>query len=591
MIATEIQPTHLISPYGGRLIDLRVAGELIPQLIADSSRLQSIHLSRRSVCDLELLSIGAFSPLDRFMGYEDYQRVLEEMRLVDGHIFPVSVTLPVHDVPVRLDQDLALRDEQNQLLAIMTVTEIYPWDQFREAEHIAGTQDRRHPLVAEMCSWGRLNISGPLRMVQMPQHSDFTKLRLTPAETRKRLEQLGHQNVVAFQTRNPMHRAHEELTKRATEQVNGSLLLHPVIGLTNPGDVDSQTRVRTYKALADNYYDQRRTLLALLPLAMRMAGPREALWHALIRRNYGANHLIIGRDHASPGVASDGKPYYEPYAAQKLIEQFSDEIGVKPVCYDELVYLPDEDRYEERSRVANSAATLSMSGTEVRKQLLRNARSLPPWFTRPEVAQILNERYQPLHKQGVCIWFTGYSGAGKSTTAELVNMLLQECGRNVTVLDGDVIRLILSPELGFSRKDRDLNIRRIGFVASEIVGRGDTVICAAISPYRSTRNEVREMIGEDRFVEVFVDTPLEECERRDPKGLYAKARSGEIKNFTGIDDPYEPPVCCEVTLKTIASTAQENAWRIISYLMNRGFLLDSQRCNRVTSTADAAPPE
>jgi sulfate adenylyltransferase len=576
LTATEDHLTRLVSPYGGRLIDLRVDAELIPQLSADASRLQSIRLSRRSVCDLELLSTGAFSPLDRFMGREDHERVLEEMRLSNRIVFPISVTLPVHEPLVHLDQDIALRDERNQLLAIMTVMEIYQWDQSREAEHIAGTQDVRHPLVAEMCSWGPLNISGPLRVLQMPGHHDFVNLRLTPAETREKLEELGYQNVIAFQTRNPLHRAHEELTKRAIEQLNGALLLHPVIGMTNSGDIDSYTRVRTYKALAENYYDQSRILLSLLPLAMRMAGPREALWHALIRRNYGANHIIIGRDHASPGMASNGSPYYAAYAAQELVEQFSDEIGIRPLPYGEFVYLPDEDRYEEKSRVPEGVSTSSISGTELRQQFLRTGRSLPPWFTRPEVAEILTQTYPPRHKQGVCIWFTGFSGAGKSTTADVLTVLLQECGRQVTVLDGDVIRLNLCPGLGFSREDRDLNIRRIGFVASEIVRHGGAVVCAAVSPYRSTRNEVRGMIGDDRFVEVFVDTPLEECERRDTKGLYAKARRGEIRNFTGIDDSYEPPQCPEIRLETIGRAPEENARVIISYLRNQGFLRDSQ---------------
>jgi len=587
---TESPTKQLIPPYGDRLIDLRVETELIPQLSAAANHLPSIRLSQRSVCDLELLACGAFSPLDRFMGRDDYQRVLEEMRLANGCLFPISVTLPVHKVPVRLDQDIALRDERNQLLAIMTVTEIYQWDPSREAACILGTQDSRHPLFAEMRSRGPLNISGPLRLLQMPRHYDFVKLRLTPAETRARLEQLEYESVIAFQTRNPLHRSHEELTKRATVQLNGVLLLHPVIGLTNPGDVDSYTRVRTYQALADNYYDQRRILLALLPLAMRMAGPREALWHALIRRNYGANHLIIGRDHASP---ANGCAYYQPYAAQELVQRYSEELGIRPLPFDEFVYLPDEDRYEELSRVPKGASMCKLSGTALRKQFLRTGRLPPPWFTRPEVAEILIETYPPRHKQGVCIWFTGLSGAGKSTTADVLTVLLQECGRQVTVLDGDVIRSQLSPELGFSRQDRDLNIRRIGFVAAEIVRHGGAVVCATVSPYNSTRNEVRGTVGDDHFVEVFVDTPLEECERRDTKGLYAKARRGEVKNFTGIDDPYEPPQCPEIRLETIASAPEENARLIISYLRTQGFLETAQsfdrKSTRLRSRVNAGP--
>ena len=406
----------------------------------------------------------------------------------------------------------------------------------------------------------------------MPSHYDFRELRLTPAETRARLATYGHSNVVAFQTRNPLHRVHEELTKRAAQEVDGVLLLHPVVGMTKPGDVDHFTRVRTYKALADRYYDKDRILLALLPLAMRLAGPREALWHAVIRRNYGANFLIVGRDHAGPGNDSTGKPFYGPYDAQELVSQYEDELGVKMVPFRQFVYLPDEGRYEEVSRIAADTKTADISGTQVREEYLNNGRQLPDWFTRPEVAEILSESYPPRHKQGVCIWFTGLSGAGKSTTAEVLTELLLQEGRQVTVLDGDVVRTHLSKGLGFSKEDRDINIRRIGYVASEIVRHGGTVVCAAISPYRATRNDVRAMAGTDHFVEVFVDTPLEVCEERDFKGLYAKARRGELTGFTGIDDPYEEPLNPEITLDTVGQTAEDNARAIIEYLRSRGLL-------------------
>jgi sulfate adenylyltransferase len=423
-----------------------------------------------------------------------------------------------------------------------------------------------------MHRWGKLNISGSIQMVQIPQHYDFQDLRLTPAQTRERLEAAGHENVVAFQTRNPMHRVHEELTKRAIESVDGTLLLHPVVGMTKPGDVDYFTRVRTYKALVSRYYDPDRVVLSLLPLAMRMAGPREALWHMIIRRNYGANHLIVGRDHAGPGRDSTGKPFYGPYDAQQLAEKYSEELGVKVIPFRMLVYLPDEDKYEEVSKVPENARTASISGTQVREEYLGNGRKLPEWFTRPEVAEILSESYPPKHKQGVCIWFTGLSGSGKSTNAEVLTYLLMEHGRQVTLLDGDVVRTHLSKGLGFSKEDRDTNIRRIGFVAAEIVRHGGTVVCAAVSPYRATRNDVRRMVGADRFVEVFVDTPLEVCEQRDHKGLYAKARRGEIKGFTGIDDPYEPPLNPEIRLDTVNRTPEENARMILDYLIEKGFV-------------------
>lgn len=563
----------LISPYGGDLIDLIAPAEELLELKDYAARLPSIQLSERAVCDLELLATGAFSPLATFMGQADYKRVLHDMRLASGQVFPIPITLPVdHDPNLALDREIALRDSRNELLAILTITEIYEWDRTELARHVFGTEDLRHPLVAEMNRWGPINISGALKVIALPTHHDFRELRLSPAETRAQLETYGHQNVVAFQTRNPLHRAHEEITKRAASQVDGVLLLHPVVGLTKPGDVDHFTRVRSYKILASKYYAPDRILLSLLPLAMRLAGPREAVWHALIRRNFGATHMIIGRDHASPGVDSSGKPFYQPYAAQELAEQLSPEIGVEILSFNEFVYLPEEDRYEEVSQISESTPTASLSGTQVRDDYLQNGKQLPSWFTRPEVAEILAETFPPRHKQGVCIWFTGLSGAGKSTTAEILTVLIQEHGRQVTILDGDVVRTHLSRGLGFSKEDRDLNIRRIGFVAAEIVRHGGTVLCAAVSPYRATRNDVRNMVGSDQFIEIFVDTPIEECERRDTKGMYAQARRGEIKGFTGIDDPYEPPQHPELRLETIDKSPEANAAEILEYLTQHRFI-------------------
>ena len=568
----KTQTNKLISPYGGKLVDLLTPAEELPDLKALASDLPTVRISERSVCDLELLATGAFSPLETFMGEEDYQRVLAEMRLKDGHLFPIPITLPVDPVPhISLDQKITLCNAKNELLAVMTIEEIYEWDLREAAECVFKSQDVRHPLVAEMHRWGKLYISGRLQILQLPKHYDFQDIRLTAQQTRQRLEALDCNSVVAFQTRNPLHRVHEELIKRATEESDGTLLLHPVVGMTKPGDVDHYTRVRTYRALAAHYHDPKRVLLALLPLAMRMAGPREAVWHALIRRNFGANHLIVGRDHASPGVDSTGKPFYGPYDAQELMEQSSEELGVTLVPFREFVYLPDEDRYEEVSKVQAGTQTASLSGTQVREQYLNAGKRIPEWFTRPEVAEILSETHPPRHRQGVCIWFTGFSGSGKSTTAEVLIALLPEHGRQVTLLDGDVVRTHLSKGLGFSKEDRDTNIRRIGFVASEIVRHGGTVICAAVSPYRATRNEVRSLMP-DHFVEVFVDTPLEVCEDRDTKGMYAKARRGEIQGFTGVDDPYEAPENPEIVLDTVDGQPEENASRIIDYLKDKDFL-------------------
>nr|QEO74879.1 hypothetical protein [uncultured bacterium] len=507
------------------------------------------------------------------MGRADYQSVLENMRLVTGTLFPIPISLPVGEgESLSIGQEIALRDLKNNLIAVITIEEIFEWDVSHEAERVYGTTDVRHPLVAEMHTWGKRYVSGPLKVLNLPKHFSFVELRHTPAEVRELLSNKGHANVVAFQTRNPMHRAHEELTKQAAQKIGGCLLLHPVVGQTKAGDVDHYTRVRSYKVLVGNYYDPRRTVLSLLPLAMRMAGPREALWHALIRRNYGANHFIVGRDHASPGLDSEGKPFYGAYDAQQLLERFGEEIGVTPVPFNELVYLPQERRYIEADKVSKSTQILSLSGTRVRTEYLEAGKRLPEWFTRSEIAEILAQAYPPRHQKGFCIWFTGLSGAGKTSIAEVLTEKLAEIGRQVTVLDGDVVRTNLSKGLGFSKEDRDTNILRIGYVASEIVRHNGAVICAAVSPYRAARNEVRNMVGEDHFILVFVDTPLEVCEQRDIKGMYGKARRGEIQGFTGIDDPYEAPLDPDLTVTTINCSPEDNARQILDYLFSKGLL-------------------
>ena len=569
--AQDSLASTLVPPYGGALVNLVQPAEQVAQLRDYAATLPSIQISQRSVCDLELLACGAFSPLDRFMGRDDYQTVLHEMRLKDGCLFPIPLTLPISPTSgLRLDSEVALRSPKNELLAILNVEDVYEWNRTEAASFVLGTTDAKHPLVAEMESWSRLHVSGRLRVIQLPLHYDFRELRLTPAEVRERLVALGRSNIVAFQTRNPLHRAHEEMTKRAMAEVDGTLLLHPVVGMTKPGDTDHYTRVRTYKVLVEHYYDRDRILLALLPLAMRLAGPREALWHAIIRRNFGANHLIVGRDHASPGTDSQGKPFYGAYDAQELVQTYSNEIGVKVIPFRELVYHPEQDRFAEAGSETDTATTIS--GRQVREDYLHQGRQLPEWFTRPEVSAILSESYPARHRQGMCIWFTGLSGAGKSTTAEILTELLLAHGRRVTLLDGDIVRTHLSKGLGFSKEDRDTNIRRIGFVAAEIVRHGGVAICAAVSPYRTTRNEVRNMVGSDRFIEVFVDTPIEVCEQRDPKGMYAKARRGELKEFTGIDDPYEVPISPEIWLETTSASAEDNANRILKFLTEGGLM-------------------
>ena len=573
MADVVVRESVLVEPYGGGLVDLVVPAEEREYLARRAAELPAVQISERSMCDLELLVTGGFSPLDQFMSSADYASVLQDMRLADGTLFPIPITLPLAEPgSVEAGQEVALRSPKNELMAIMRVDEVFEAALDRESELVYGTTDTRHPLVNEMAGWGPFCMSGPITALNTPPHSDFPALRRTPRQTRDLLESLGYANVVAFQTRNPLHRAHEELTKRAARKVDGALLIHPVVGMTKPGDVDHYTRVRTYSSLVERHYDASRTLLSLFPLAMRLAGPREAVWHAIIRRNYGANHFIVGRDHASPGNDSTGKPFYGPYDAQELLADVGAEIGVKMVSSSELVYLEGEDRYEEVDALPNGAKTLSLSGTQVREEYLAKGKPLPPWFTRPEVASILAEGFPPRHKQGVCIWFTGLPSAGKSTIADILSIKLMEYGKAVTVLDGDVVRTHLSKGLGFSKDDRDTNILRIGFVASEIVRHNGTVICAAVSPYDATRNRVRETVGDDHFVMVFVDSPVEVCEARDVKGLYAKARRGEIQDFTGVNDPYEAPADAEIRVTTTDCTPDTNADAIVAYLREEGYL-------------------
>lgn len=571
-VVTETESKGLIEPYGGRLVDLLALEEERPELEREATHLPSLQVSSRSVCDLEILASGGFSPIDRFMGSADYESVLRSMRLSNGVLFPIPLVLPVHEANRhKAGERVALRSPKNNLLAVLEIEEVFELNPEEEAKQVCRTTDDAHPLVGEMRNWGRYALSGPLRVVQISEHVDFPGLRKTPAQVRNRLAALGLDNVVAFQTRNPMHRAHEELAKRAAARVNGAILLHPAAGVAHHGDVDHYTRIRTYRLMADRYFEQSRTVLSLLPLAMRMAGPREALWHAIIRRNFGANYFIVGRDHASPGKDSRGQPFYGPYEAQALVARHADEIGVAPLAFEELVYLPEEDRYEEATRVPPGVSGMSISGTKVR-DMLAQGEPLPSWFTRPEIAAALGAAYPPRSQQGFCVWLTGLPGAGKSSIAERLTILLTERGRQVTLLDGDVVRTHLSKGLTFSREDRDTNILRIGFVASEIVRHNGVVICAAVSPYRSTRNQVRSMMRQGSFVETFVNTPVSVCEQRDVKGFYAKARCGQMKGFTGVDDPYESPLQPELLVETTHCAPEHSAQRIVDYLLEIGFL-------------------
>ena len=567
---------HLIAPHGGALVDLFAAAGRRAELKAASRDWPSHDLTPRQLCDLELLAGGGFSPLTGFLGRRDYDRVCAEMRLEDGTLWPVPVTL---DVPEALaaslapGASLALRDDEGVMLAVLDVEDLWRPDREAEAEAVFGCANPEHPGVAHLLDRTQpCYVGGRVTAVEPVTHYDYRLLRHTPAELRAEFAKLGWTKVVAFQTRNPMHRAHQELTLRAAKEVDASLLIHPVVGLTKAGDVDHYTRVRCYQALLHRYPSQT-ALLSLLPLAMRMGGPREAVWHAIIRKNHGCTHLIVGRDHAGPGRDSAGEPFYGPYDAQELLRRHEAEIGVTMVPFRMMVYVEDRDAYLPVDEAPKGARTLSLSGTELRRRLAEG-RDVPSWFTFPDVARELRRSHPPRERQGFTVFFTGLSGSGKSTIANaLLVKFLEFGGRPVTLLDGDLVRRNLSSELGFSKEHRDVNIRRIGYVASEITKNGGIAVCAPIAPYDAVRKDVRAMIEPlGGFVLVHVDTPLEVCEQRDRKGLYAKARAGVIKEFTGISDPYEAPDDAELSIDTAALTPDEAAQRIILHLEKAGYV-------------------
>jgi sulfate adenylyltransferase len=567
---------HLVPPYGGVLVDAVVDDERASELRKASTHWPSWDLTPRHLCDLELLLSGAFSPLRGFLGSADVASVCADMRLSDGTLWPIPVTLDVPDelaTQVGPGASVALRDPEGVMLAALHVEEVYRPDLRAEAQGVFGTTDPAHPGVAHLLERTHPNyLAGTLEGIQLPAHHDYTALRYTPAELRAEFTRQGWRRVVAFQTRNPLHRAHHELTLRAAKEVEANLLVHPVVGMTKPGDVDHYTRVRCYQAIMDGY-PHNTAMLALLPLAMRMGGPREAVWHAIIRRNHGATHLIVGRDHAGPGADAQGRPFYGPYDAQDLVRQHEAELGVKMVPFRRMVYVEHRDSYLPEDEVPQGARTLTISGTEQRRRL-NEGRDLPDWFTPPAVATELRRSYPPRARQGFTVFFTGLSGSGKSTIANvLLVKLLELGGRPVTLLDGDIVRKHLSSELGFSKEHRDINIRRIGFVASEITKNGGIAICAPIAPYDATRKDVRAMVEPGGgFLLIHVSTSLEVCEARDRKGLYAKARAGALPEFTGISDPYEEPVDADVTIDTTQLTPEEAAQQIILHLESEGYI-------------------
>jgi sulfate adenylyltransferase len=569
--------SHLITPHGGELIDLIAKPERVAALKAQSREWPSWDLTARQLCDLELLMNGGFSPLRGFMTRADYESVCQEMRLTSDLLWPMPITLDVtEDFAKSLkpgSSKIALRDPEGVMSAVLHVEEVWHPDREAEANSVFGTTSKVHPgvdyLLSKANPW---YVGGRIEGMQLPSHYDFKDLRLTPAEQRAEFARLGWSRVVAFQTRNPMHRAHVELTFRAAKMVEANLLIQPSVGMTKPGDVDYFTRVRCYQLLLSKY-PAGTAKLGLLPLAMRMGGPREAIWHALIRKNYGATHFIVGRDHAGPGKDSDGKPFYGAYEAQELFKEHEADIGVTMVPFSMMVYLENQDQYVPDNEVPQGARTLNLSGTDLRDRL-NEGREIPGWFTYPEVVQELRRSFPPRHKQGLTIFFTGLSGSGKSTIANvLITKFLEVGGRPVTLLDGDLVRKNLSSELGFSKEHRDINIRRIGYVASEITKNGGIAICAPIAPYDATRKHVRQLIEpHGGFILVHIATTIETCEERDRKGLYAKARAGILKEFTGISDPYEVPTDADVVVDTGEFSAEEAAQKIILHLERQGFI-------------------
>ncbi len=563
-------------PHGGELKDLYLdadAAEAEKQAARDYA---SWDLSERQLCDIELLLNGAFSPLDGFLNQADYDSVVSGMRLTSGVLWPVPITLDVTEEfaeTIKSGDKLALRDLEGVILATLEIGDIWTPDKSAEAKGVYGTTDEMHPAVHYLNNIANpVYVGGKLTGVETPTHYDFKHLRDSPSEMRDRFKKLGWRKVVAFQTRNPMHRAHQEISLRAAREVEANLLIHPVVGMTKPGDVDHFTRVRCYEHILAHYPEQT-TSLSLLPLAMRMGGPREALWHAIIRKNYGCTHIIVGRDHAGPGKDSKGEDFYGPYDAQELLKEHEKELDISMVPFRMMVYAENKAQYIPIDDATDDDNVLNISGTELRRRL-QEGLDIPEWFSFPEVVDELRRTHPPRHRQGFTVFFTGLSGSGKSTIANaLMSKLMEIGGRQISLLDGDIVRKNLSSELGFSKEHRDLNIRRIGYVASEITKNGGIAICAPIAPYAATRRQVREAISPfGGFVEIHVATPLEVCEERDRKGLYALARAGKIKEFTGISDPYEVPENAEMVIDTIGISPDLAAHRILVKLESMGFI-------------------
>ncbi len=537
--------------------------------------LKRYNLKDRQLFDLEMLMVGGFAPLEGFMNEGDYKNVVEEMRLENGELFSIPIVLDVPDsAPFVVGESVVLCDQYGNPLAVMEVESRFTPDKKNEVKKVYGTEDMLHPGVRYvMNQMHDTYIGGKIHKLQLEARHDFKEFRYTPEELKKVFKEKGWDKVVAFQTRNPMHRAHFELVKRAHEKTGYPVLIHPVVGMTREGDIDYITRVHTYRVVCEKY-GKDFTFLSLLPLAMRMAGPREVLWHMIVRKNYGCTHMISGRDHAGPGKDSNGEPFYGPYEARDLGMKYADEIGIEIVPSDELAYVPSRAEYVSTEDLKEEEETTSISGTEFRRRLFAGE-DIPEWFSFPESIAELQVGVAKQKRRGVTVFFTGLSGSGKSTVANIVaSKLLEIQDREITLLDGDVIRNHLTSELGFSKEHRDLNVQRVGFVASEITKHGGIAVCSLIAPYKQARDKARELVEtQGTFVEVHVSTPIDICEKRDVKGLYEKARKGLIKGFTGVDDPYQVPERAEVVIDTSEGTPESHAEKVIAFLVEQGTVL------------------
>lgn len=577
-------------PHGGHLVNLLVDKDSADSLKQQSEHFQSLTLSRRQLCDLEMLLNGAMSPLTGYMDKQTYDSVIQSSRLPDNLLWPIPIVLDIDNgfaEKLKPGDKIALRDTEGFMPAVLTVSDIWQADKKQEAEAIYGTTSELHPGVDYLLNQCHsFYIGGSIEGTEKPSHFDFEQLWSSPAELREQFKKRGWRNVLAYQTSQPMHRVHQEITLQAAREARAHILIHPTVGITKPGDLDYYARVHCYQAI-QKYYPDNLAIMSLLPMAMRMAGPKEALWHAIINKNYGCSHILIGPEHASPPMkdqtqnSTTSEKFYAQSAAQNYVTEYAEELGIKVIAVEETRYVPQQKKFLPISVIEQENLSSEMLSVQTVKDHLQNNKMIPPWFSYPEVLKALSRAYPTRCKQGFTLFFTGLSGSGKSTLAKIIYAKMIELGvRPVTLLDGDIVRHNLSSELGFSRNDRNINVRRISFVANEITKNGGIAICAPIAPYAEMRRNARSLIEQyGAYIEIHVATPLDICESRDRKGLYAKARKGIIPEFTGISDPYEIPEKPELRIDTSHFSPMEAAQEIYLYLFREGYIETPEHCD------------